>query len=186
MDLNEQKQANNEINKRKPQAASPLGSKGNVQGEQGIDKNKRSGLQPRAKSPAMRREELLRRKANPALVGDKLHGKYATRHLTKQAKKNLNQAMDRMKTGKHTRKKEKKEAWQLEKEKGAKVYKLTAYTTTDSINKKFRREKRQRVLRKILVTLLIIVILLMIVGKFLDFSKLKDLNLKDFGKMELE
>lgn len=186
MDLNEQNQANNLAKRRFPESEALSGSKGNVRNEHRMERNNRSGLQERPNRKAVMRENIKQRRVNPAHAEDKLHGKYVTRKISKQVKNNLNEAMERMKTGKHLRKKSKKEAWQLEQEKGAKTYKLSAYTTTDSINKKFRSENRQRVLRKILVTLLIIVIILIVIGKYLDFSKLQDLDLKNLRQIELE
>lgn len=68
------------------------------------------------------------------------------------------------------------EDWELEKLAGAKVYKLTAYTTTDNINQKFKRQQRQVALRKVLVAIIILLALLTLAGKLLDLTEVGNLE----------
>ncbi|MDO5015799.1 MAG: hypothetical protein Q4E09_02135 [Eubacteriales bacterium] len=72
-------------------------------------------------------------------------------------------------SAKRSKIKHKAEPWQVEYLKGAKVYKLTAFTTVDSIEKKFKIYQRQAVLSKILITLILIFFIFTIIGlKFSD------------------
>lgn len=71
-------------------------------------------------------------------------------------------------------KKQKRENWQEEYLKGSKVYRLTAFTTIDNIEKKFKSNRRQVRLQKVLVSLILIFFLFTLIGKFVNFD---DLNL---------
>lgn len=83
--------------------------------------------------------------------------------------KNLKRAQTEQIRSKRSKVKHKAEAWQVEYLKGAKVYKLTAFTTVDSIEKKFKIYRRQAVLSKILITLILIFFILTVIGlKFAD------------------
>ncbi len=97
--------------------------------------------------------------------------RYATRRMPGQPKNDLSKALTKLqRERKSGKKKTRLEGWQQEQLKGAKVYKLTAYTTTDNINKRFRSIQRQSILRKVLVTLIIILLLASVIGKYIDLS----------------
>ncbi len=104
--------------------------------------------------------------------------RYPTRRMAGQAKNELTKALTKLqKDRKSGKKKTRLEGWQQEQLKGAKVYKLTAYTTTDNINKRFRSIKRQSILRKILVTLIIILLMACFIGQYLDLSDTSELQM---------
>ncbi len=69
-----------------------------------------------------------------------------------------------------------KKPWESEKQYGAKIYKLSAYTTISKITKKFKEEQRQIILRKIIVTLILIMLFALLLAKFI--------NLGDMGEIQ--
>ncbi len=69
------------------------------------------------------------------------------------------------------------EPWQQEALKGSKIYKLTAFTTTDNIDRKFASYRRQAIMRKLLVTLIIILLISTLIGKLFNFSNISEFQL---------
>ena len=69
-----------------------------------------------------------------------------------------------------------KKPWESEKQYGAKIYKLSAYTTISKITKKFKEEQRQIILCKIIVTLILIMLFALLLAKFI--------NLGDMGEIQ--
>ncbi len=69
------------------------------------------------------------------------------------------------------------EPWQKEALKGSKIYKLTAFTTTDNIDRKFASYRRQAIMRKLLVTLIIILLISTLIGKVFNFSNISEFQL---------
>ncbi|MDD7402171.1 MAG: hypothetical protein SPK23_03310 [Eubacteriales bacterium] len=118
------------------------------------------------------------RRPRAELSGLNAGERYATRRMSGQPKNELTKALSKLKQERKSgKKKPRLEAWQQEKLKGAKVYKLTAYTTTDNINKRFRSMKRQSILRKVLVTLIIILLLASLIGKYINLSDTSELQM---------
>lgn len=69
-----------------------------------------------------------------------------------------------------------KKPWESEKQYGAKIYKLSAYTTISKITKKFKEEQRQIILRKIIVTLILIMLCAMLVAKFINLGDMREVQ----------
>lgn len=69
-----------------------------------------------------------------------------------------------------------KKPWESEKQNGAKIYKLSAYTTISKITKKFKEEQRQIILRKIIVTLILIMLCAMLVAKFINLGDMREVQ----------
>ena len=113
--------------------------------------------------------------------------RYATRRMPGQPKYELSKALTKLQQERKSgKKKTRLEGWQQEQLKGAKVYKLTAYTTTDNINKRFRSIKRQSILRKVLVTLIIILLLASVIGRYIDLSDTSEFKVIVGDQMEEE
>ena len=72
----------------------------------------------------------------------------------------------------------KNEPWKEEAMYGARVYKLSGYTTIDKIERKFASEQKQMLLRKILTILILFMVLLVVIAKI--FGKI---NTDDFKKL---
>lgn len=141
------------------QAGQALGSKGNVSHDPKVIA--RPAKRPQAEPSGLNAGE-----------------RYATRRMPGQPKNELTKALSKLQQERKSgKKKTRLEAWQQEKLKGAKVYKLTAYTTTDNINKRFRSMKRQSILRKVLVTLIIILLLASLIGKYINLSDTSELQM---------
>lgn len=81
-----------------------------------------------------------------------------------------------LKRSKRAKNKMTEKPWMTEKLYGAKIYKLTAYTTVEKIDQKFKAEQRQVFLRKLLATLIILLVMIIMIAKLID--------LKDIGALK--
>lgn len=68
--------------------------------------------------------------------------------------------------------------WEIDRQKGAKVYELIGYTTANKVKHKFKVEQRQFMLRRILITILIVIIIFLVlyiinpIKNFSDFRRI--------------
>lgn len=109
---------------------------------------------------------------------------YDTHTLKKYLKKDITSSLDKSKSTQS-----KKKPWEIDRENGAKVYELIGYTTVGKINHVFQKERRQIILKRILITILLVSIILLgliiinPINNKNDFKKILGIDSK-YGKTE--
>lgn len=77
-------------------------------------------------------------------------------------------------------------AYKTEAANGAKLYRLSAYTTTEKIDQKRRLELHQHALERILAAMIILLLLLSVLGEHFGIDQLQDISLVSGEKSRLD
>lgn len=77
-------------------------------------------------------------------------------------------------------------AWEKERLHGAKLYRLTAYTTRDKITRKFKAEARQAFLQRLVATALILLFLLLLFNELIPLKTRSELDRISGGDSQVD